>query len=70
MSDGVKLPRELAVRTKPRFIETKSKRPQVAEDCSALPAIAARTEPRFVVIPRERRGGRLPRNSSPPWALG
>ena len=60
MSDRVKLAREIAARTKPRFIDTKPKRPQTLEECKALArAIAARSEPRFIQIARERGGGKV-----------
>jgi hypothetical protein len=61
MSDRVKLAREIAARSVPRFIDTNSKRPTTVEDCKALArAIAARSEPRFLTIPRERDGGKVP----------
>lgn len=61
MSDRVKLAREIAARTKPRFIDTNPKRPQTVEECKALArAIAARIKPRFISIPPERGGGKVP----------
>ena len=55
MGDRVKLAREIAARSKPRFIDTNPKRPQTLEDCKALARkIAAAKPPRFVTIPRER----------------
>ncbi|MGE5261413.1 MAG: hypothetical protein ACM3MH_11115 [Actinomycetota bacterium] len=60
MSDRVKLAREIAARTKPRFIDTNPKRPQTVEECEAIArAIAASSEPRFIHIPRERGGGKV-----------
>jgi hypothetical protein len=61
MSDRVKLAREIAARTKPRFIDTNPKRPETVEGMRKLArAIAARTEPRFVAAPREIRGAKVP----------
>jgi len=55
MSNRVNLAREIAARSKPRFIDTNPTRTQTLEDCKALArAIAARTKPRFIAIPRER----------------
>jgi len=55
MSDRVKLAREIAARTKPRFIDTNAKRPQTLEGMKNLArAIAARSEPRFIAIPPQR----------------
>jgi hypothetical protein len=52
MSDRVKLAREIAAHSKPRFIDTTAR----TKDLKALAReIAARTPPRFVSIPRERR---------------
>jgi hypothetical protein len=55
MSDRVKLAREIAARTEPRFIDTRP-----TEDTGDLKAlarkIAARTSPRFVTIHRHRGG--------------
>jgi hypothetical protein len=49
--------REIAARTKPRFIDTAAERPQTLEGMRKLArAIAARSEPRFVVIPPQRGG--------------
>ena len=57
MSDRVKLAREIAARTKPRFSDTT----EGTKDLKALAReIAARTPPRFVRIPRERGGGKVP----------
>jgi hypothetical protein len=57
MSDRKALAREIAARTKPRFIDTNPKRPQTPEDCKALARkIAAAKPPRFISIPRERPG--------------
>ena len=64
MSDRVKLPR--AARTEPRFIDTNPKR-QTLEELKALAReMAVRTPPRFVRIPRERGGGKVP--PMPPWS--
>jgi hypothetical protein len=53
MSDQVKLAREIAARTKPRFIDTTAR--EGTKDLKALARkIAAATPPRFVTIPRER----------------
>jgi hypothetical protein len=61
MSDRVRLAREIAARTEPRFIDANPKRPQTVEGCKALArAIAARSEPSFIQIPRERGGGKVP----------
>lgn len=61
MSDRVKLAREIAARSKPRFIDTNSKRRETMEDRKALAReIAGRTEPRFISIPRERSGAEVP----------
>ena len=61
MSDRVKLAREIAARTKPRFIDTNPKRPQTVEECKAIArAIAPRIKPRFISIPPERGGGKVP----------
>jgi hypothetical protein len=58
MSDRRELAREIAARTKPRFIDTTAK--QGTKDLKALTReIAARTPPRFVSIPRER-GSKVP----------
>jgi hypothetical protein len=60
MSDRVKLAREIAARTKPRFIDTTDNRPQTVEGMRKLArAIAARSEPRFITIPPQRGGGKL-----------
>lgn len=61
MSDRVKLAREIATRTKPRFIDENPKRPQTVEGMRKLArAIAARSEPRFLTIPPQRGGGKVP----------
>jgi hypothetical protein len=61
MSDRVKLAREIAPRIKPSFIGTNTVRPQTVEGIRKLArAIAARTEPRFIVVPREIRGAKVP----------
>src|SRR4029079_7131659 len=52
MSDRVKLAREIAARTKPRFIEPIPSR--WTAKCWRI--IAARSKPRFVTIERERPG--------------
>jgi hypothetical protein len=53
MSDRVKLAREIAARTKPRFVDTTAR--EGTKDLKALARkIAAATPPRFVTIPRER----------------
>ena len=55
MSDRVKLAREIAARSKPRFIDTTAE--QSTKDLKALARkIAARTSPRFVTIHRHRGG--------------
>jgi hypothetical protein len=60
MSDRVKLAREIAARTKPRFIDTTPERPQTVEGMRKLArAIAARSEPRFITIPPQRGGGKV-----------
>jgi hypothetical protein len=60
MSDRVKLAREIAARTEPRFIDTNIARPQSLEGMRKLArAIAARTQPRFIAIPRQRGGGKV-----------
>jgi hypothetical protein len=60
MSDRVKLAREIAARSKPRFIDINPKRPQTVEECKALArVIAARSEPRFLTIPPQRGGGKV-----------
>jgi hypothetical protein len=60
MSDRVKLPREIAAKTKPRFVDTNPERLQTVEECEARArAIAARSEPRFIEIPSQRGGGRV-----------
>jgi len=54
MSDRVKLAREIAARTKPRFIDTTARE---AKDLKALAReIAARTPTRCVTIHRHRGG--------------
>jgi hypothetical protein len=56
MSDRVKLAREIAARTEPRFSDST----EGPKDRKALAReIAARTPPRFVTIPRERGGGEV-----------
>jgi hypothetical protein len=58
MSDRVKLAREIAARTKPRFINTTAREPET--DLKALArSIAAAKPPRFVTIPRERSGAKV-----------
>ena len=53
MSDRVKLAREIAARTKPRFIDSTVE----TKDLKALARkIAAAQPPRFISIPRERPG--------------
>jgi hypothetical protein len=60
MSDRKALAREIAARTKPRFVDTNPRRPQTLEDCKALARkIAAAKPPRFISIPRER-GSKVP----------
>jgi hypothetical protein len=60
MSDRVKLAREIAARTNPRFIDENRKRPQNAEGMRKLArAFAARTEPRFITIPPQRGGSKV-----------
>ena len=55
MSDRIALAREIAARTKPRFIDTNPKRSQTLEACKALAReIAARSPARFIEIPRGR----------------
>jgi hypothetical protein len=61
MSDRVKLAREIAARTKPRFVNENPRRPQTLEGMRKLArAIAARSEPRFLVIPPQRGGSKVP----------
>jgi hypothetical protein len=50
MSDRVKLAREIAARTEPRFIEIKPEPRRKARRLSAT----------FIEIPRERGGGKVP----------
>jgi hypothetical protein len=57
MSDRVKLAREIAARTEPRFSDT-TKGTKDLKDLAR--EIAARTQPRFVSIPRDRGGGKVP----------
>ena len=59
MSDRVRLAREIAARTKPRFIDTNPKPKSLEERLALARAIAARSEPRFVAIPRERGGSKV-----------
>ena len=60
MSDRVKLAREIAARTKPRFIDMTSERPQTVEGMRKLArAVAARSEPRFITIPPQRGGSKV-----------
>ena len=55
MTDRLKLAREIAARTVPRFIDTRPT--EDTEDLKALARkIAARTSPRFVTIHRHRGG--------------
>jgi hypothetical protein len=59
MSDRVKLAREIAARTKPRFVDENPRRPQTVEGMRKLArAIAART-PRFITIPPQRGGSKV-----------
>ena len=61
MSDRKALAREIAARTKPRFIDTNPERPQTLEGMRKLGrAIAARSEPRFIAIPPRRVGSKVP----------
>jgi hypothetical protein len=60
MSDRVKLAREIAARTKPRFIDTNPKPKTLDERLALAREIAAKTPPRFITIPRERGGGKVP----------
>jgi hypothetical protein len=61
MSDRVKLAREIAANSKPRFIDTNPKRPRTIEGMRKLArSIAAKSEPRFIVVPREIRGAKVP----------
>jgi hypothetical protein len=61
MSDRVKLAREIAARTKPRFIDTNPpERPQTLKECKVLArTIAARSEPRFIAIEPKRGGAKV-----------
>jgi hypothetical protein len=59
MSDRVKLAREIAARTKPRFIDTNPKPKTLEERLALAREIAARTPPKFIEIPRERGGGKV-----------
>jgi hypothetical protein len=59
MSDRVRLAREIAARTKPRFIDTNPKPTTLEERLALAREIAARTPPRFIEIPRERGGGKI-----------
>jgi hypothetical protein len=52
MSDRVKLAREIAARTKPRFIDTN---PAPIDRKALARIIAAQSMPRFITIVRERR---------------
>ena len=55
MSDRVKLAREIAARTEPRFIDTTPS--EGTKDLKMRARkIVARTSPRFVTIPRHRGG--------------
>src|SRR5262249_20350248 len=61
MSDRKALAREIAARTKPRFIDTNPERPQTLEGMRKLGrAIAARSEPRVIAIPPRRVGSKVP----------
>jgi hypothetical protein len=60
MSDRVTLAREIAARTKPRFVDEHPKRPQTDEGMRKLARVAARTPPRFIEVPREIRGAKVP----------
>jgi hypothetical protein len=52
--------REIAARTKPRFIDEKPERPQTVEGMRRLArAIAARSGPRFITIPPQRGGSKV-----------
>jgi hypothetical protein len=53
MSDRKTLAREIAARTKPRFIDTN---PSPTDRKALARAIAASSKPRFLSIPRERPG--------------
>ena len=66
MSDRVKLARDIAARTKPRFSDTNPKRPQTLEDCNALARkMAAAKPPRFITIPtRTPRQGTIHRGTA------
>jgi hypothetical protein len=59
MSDRVKLAREIAARTEPRFVDTNPKPKTLEERLALAREIAARTPPRFIEIPRERGGGKV-----------
>jgi hypothetical protein len=59
MSDRVKLARDIASRTEPRFIDTNPKPKTLEERLALAREIAARTQPRFITIPRERGGGKI-----------
>jgi len=61
MSDRKALAREIAARTKPRFIDTNLELPQTLEGMRKLArTIAARSEPRFIAIPPQRVGSKVP----------
>jgi hypothetical protein len=58
MSDRIQLAREIAARTKPRFLDTTGR--EGTGDLKALARkIAAAKPPRFVTIPRERGGSKV-----------
>jgi hypothetical protein len=59
MSDRVKLAREIAARTEPRFIDTNPKPKTLEERLALAREIAARTPSRFITIPRDRGGGKV-----------
>jgi hypothetical protein len=59
MSDRVRFAREIAGRTKPRFIDTNPKPKTLEERLALAREIAARTPARFIEIPRERGGGKI-----------
>jgi hypothetical protein len=58
MSDRVRLAREIAARSEPRFIDTNPKSKTLEERLALAREIAARTPPKFIEIPRERGGGK------------
>ena len=73
MSDRNALAREIAARTKPRFIDTNPKRPQTLEECKALARkIAAAKPPRFILDSHASDPARYrsPRSSLQPCGAG